>query len=130
MKYELKYDEEKDLITGQIHGEFDSSVVSKMGSDLGEMIRKHNCFRLLNDLRDATITPETLDIYAMPRAVEKTGEAVRCRRAILVNPPLEDFDFLETVSVNMGHQFKIFTDAEVALEWLQGREPMTSSSDE
>ncbi len=118
MKYDLKYDEERDLIMGQVHGEFDSSVVSKMVSDLGEMIRKYNCFRLLNDLRDATITPETLDIYAMPRAVEKTGEAVQCRRAILVNPPLEDFDFLETVSVNMGHQFKIFTDRDAALEWL------------
>jgi len=120
MKYELKYDEERDLIMGQVHGEFDSSVVVKMVSDLGAMIQEHDCYRLLNNLRDAKITPETLDIYAMPRVVEKTREVVRCRRAILVNPPLEDFLFLETASVNMGHQFKIFTDSDAAIKWLLG----------
>ncbi len=125
MNYELKYDEERNLIMGQVHGEFDSRVVAKMVSDLGAMIREHDCYRLLNDLRDAKITPETLDIYGMPRVIEKTREAVRCRRAILVTPPLEDFLFLETASVNMGQQIKIFTDEEAAIEWLQGSKSMT-----
>jgi len=129
MKYELKYDEERDLILGQVRGGFDSSVVSQMVSDLGDMIRKRGCYRFLNDLRDAKITSETFDIYRMPRNVAKSKEAVRCRRAILVNPPLEDFLFLETASVNMGHQFKIFTDPDAALEWLQGREPMASEKE-
>jgi len=42
MKYELTYDEGRDLIIGHIYGEFTSSLVTKMASDLAGMIRKHN----------------------------------------------------------------------------------------
>jgi hypothetical protein len=122
MKYELKYDKERNLITGYIYGEFDSSLVTKMSSDLMDMMQKYDCNRLLNDLRSAKITPETLDIYVMPKKVAQSREAIRCKRALVVNGPLKDYHFLETVSVNLGQQLKIFTDIDPAIDWLIGHD--------
>ena len=122
MKYDLAYDEERDLIIGHVYGEFASSLVTEMSSDLAKIIRKHSCYRLLNDLRDAKITPETLEIYIMPRYVATSSEASKCKRALVVSGPLKDYHFLETVSVNLGQQLKIFTDPDIAIAWLMGHE--------
>jgi len=122
MKYEFKYDKERKFIIGHIYGEFDSSLVTKMSSDLVDMMHKYDCSRLLNDLRGAKITPETLDIYVMPKKVAQSREAIRCKRALLVNGSLKDYHFLETVSVNSGQQLKIFTDIDTAIDWLIGHE--------
>lgn len=118
MDYELEYDEERHLILGHVHGVFDTAVVRRMAVDLAEMVREHECFRLLNDLRDATITGSTPDIYEMPRTVRDVGVPVRCRRALIVREPVDDFRFLETTSVNVGQQVRVFTDPDEALEWL------------
>ena len=122
MKYELTYDKERNLIIGKIYGEFDSSLVTEMASDLADMIQKHFCNRLLNDLRSAKITPSALEIYTMPRNVAKSGEAIRCKRALVVSGPLKDYHFLETVSANIGQQLKIFTDPDTATDWLMEHE--------
>jgi len=129
MKYELTYDVERNLIIGHICGEFDSSLVTKMASDLADMIQKHDCYRLLNDLRSAKITPSTLEIYAMPRNVAKSREAMRCKRALVVSGSLNDYHFLETVSANLGQQLKIFIDIDTAVDWLMGHEQVPSKPD-
>ncbi len=122
MKYELTYDKERNLIIGHVYGEFDSSLVTKMASDLADMIQKHGCNRLLNDLRSARITPSTIEIYTMPKSVAKFREATRCKRALVVSGPLKDYNFLETVSVNVGQRLKIFTDPDTAIDWLMDNE--------
>lgn len=122
MKYELTYDKERNLIIGHIYGEFDSSIVTGMASDLADMIQKHGCNRLLNDLRSAKITPSALEIYTMPRSVAKSKEAIRCKRALVVSGSLKDYHFLETVSTNLGQQLKIFTDPDTAIDWLMDHE--------
>ena len=122
MKYELSYDEERDLIIGHVHGGFDSSFVAKMASELADLIREHGCYRLLNDLRDARITPSALEIYTMPRNVAKSKEAIKCRRALVVDGSPKDYRFLETVSENLAQQLKIFTDTDTAIDWLMGDE--------
>ena len=120
MNYELTYDEERDLIVGYIHGDFDSSVVKKMATDLANMVRKHGCSRVLNDLRGAQITPSVLDIYSMPKFVNQAGIPIICKRALVVRELSEDYHFLETVSANVGQQVRIFTDPDAAIEWLLG----------
>lgn len=73
---------------------------------------------MLNDLRKAKFKQSTFHIYNMPRIVAKQGVPSSSRRALVVPDTSEDFSFLETVSVNVGQQVKIFTDMDEALAWL------------
>ncbi len=118
MKYELSYDKEHDLIVGRVEGDIDPVLVKKMASEFADIIETSGCHKLLNDLRDAKITPSTLDIYNMPRIISKQGVHLACKRALVVPEASDDFRFLETVSVNVGQQVRIFTDPEAAIEWL------------
>ena len=118
MKYELSYDQERDLIVGRVQGKINPALVKAMASKFGELIASSGCLKLLNDLRGAHITRSTFDIYSMPRIVDKQGVPIGCRRALLISEPLEDFKFLETVSLNVGQQVRIFNDPKAALEWL------------
>ena len=129
MKYDLAYDEERDLIVGHVHDGLDASLALKMSSDLANLIRTHGCYRLLNDLRDAEITSSTLEIYAMPRAIAKFKEANRCKRALVVSGRLDNYRFLETVSLNIGQQLRIFTDIETAVDWLNTDEEVPDDPD-
>ena len=118
MGYELSYDAEKKIIRGRVLGELNPSLVKNMAVDLEKLGRKHKCPRLLNDLREAVISKSLLDIYSMPRVVEEAGMQKSFRRAIVVNPPVNDYRFLETVSVNEGQEVRVFSDPEEALRWL------------
>jgi len=118
MGYELSYDAEKKIIRGRVLGELNPSLVKNMAVDLEKLGRKHKCPRLLNDLREAVISKSLLDIYSMPRVVEQAGMQKSFRRAIVVNPPVNDYRFLETVSVNEGQEVRVFSDPEEALRWL------------
>jgi hypothetical protein len=118
MGYELSYDAEKKIIRGRVLGELNPSLVKNMAVDLEKLGRKHKCPRLLNDLREAVISKSLLDIYSMPRVVEEAGMQKSFRRAIDVNPPVNDYRFLETVSVNEGQEVRVFSDPEEALRWL------------
>lgn len=118
MGYELSYDAEKKIIRGRVLGELNPSLVKNMAVDLEKLGRKHKCPRLLNDLREAVISKSLLDIYSMPRVVEEAGMQKSFRRAIDVNPPVNDYRFLEIVSVNEGQEVRVFSDPEEALRWL------------
>ncbi len=118
MGYELSYDAEKKIIRGRVLGELNPSLVKNMAVDLEKLGRKHKCPRLLSDLREAVISKSLLDIYSMPRVVEQAGMQKSFRRAIVVNPPVNDYRFLEIVSVNEGQEVRVFSDPEEALRWL------------
>jgi len=120
MKYELSYDRERDLIIGRIEGNIDPAIVKAMASEFAELVSSSGCSKLLNDLRNAAITHSALDIYSMPRIVDKLGLPIACRRALLVSDASKDFQFLETVSLNVGQQVRIFKDPESAIKWLEG----------
>jgi len=119
MKYELSYDQERDLIIGRVEGNIDPAIVKAMASEFAELVSSSGCNKLLNDLRKAGITHSAIDIYSMPRIVDKLGLPIACRRALLVSDASKDFQFLETVSLNVGHQVRIFKDPELAIKWLE-----------
>lgn len=119
MKYQLSYDKQRDLINGKIEGEIDPDLVEKMASELAALVISTGCHKLLNDLRGAKITHSTLDIYQMPRIVDRHGVLKKCKRALLVSESSEDFEFLETVSLNVGQQVRVFKEPQAAIDWLK-----------
>lgn len=120
MKYTVVYDEDNDIIMGRIDGKFDRDLVKKMAPEFAQMIQKHGCHKLLNDLRDAEMFAPTLDIYDMPRIADKLGVPVSCKRALVVSHSSPNYSFLERAANNIGHDEKIFTDMDSAINWLKG----------
>jgi len=119
MNYKLSYDENNKLIIGRIEGIVDAKLVKKMAVDLAALLQKHKCNKVLNDLRKASLTKSIFDIYNIPRIVDDSGVPLSSKRALVVKEKNSDFKFLETASVNIGHQLKIFTDFDDAVEWLK-----------
>lgn len=120
MYFELKYDEDLDIIRGRLQGMLDAAVAKSVANELAQLVRKHGCHRFLNDLREAQVTSSTLDLYSIPRVVKEAGVPGGLKRALVVAEITSDFDFLETTSVNAGNQLKLFTDPDAALAWLKG----------
>ncbi len=119
MNHEFRYDEAQDIIMGRLHGKLDAVVAKEVATDLARLVGEHGCRRLLMDLRGAQVTSSTLEIYTIPRVVKEAGVSGSIKRAVVVAEITQDFEFLETASVNMGSQVKLFTDPEAALAWLK-----------
>ncbi|MCE9613120.1 MAG: hypothetical protein K8T26_02520 [Lentisphaerae bacterium] len=123
MNYRISYDHERDLIYGSVEGDLDPALVKAMAAEFASIVASTGCRKLLNDLRNARITHSPLDIHSMPRIIDTQGVSLVCRRALLISEPSEDFEFLETVSLNFGQQVRLFYNLEAALEWLKGDTP-------
>lgn len=119
MKYRPAYDRERDLILGLVEGDVDPDLVRAMSAELAESVKSSGCRKVLNDLRSAHITDSAFNIYSLPRIVKEQGVPIKCKRALVVSEETWHSRFLETVSVNIGRQIRIFKDMDRAVEWLQ-----------
>ncbi len=62
MAYTLKDNQEYKFIAIKVEGDFGLSVLKQLAAESSKLVKKHNCYHILNDLREATITSGTLDI--------------------------------------------------------------------
>ena len=120
MNLELKYDGDQDIIRGRVHGTLDAAVAKAVAGEVAQLVQNHGCHRFLIDLRGTQVTSSTIEIYSIPRVVKEVGVPGGLKRALVVTEITPDFDFLETTSVNVGNQVKLFTDPEAAIAWLKG----------
>ena len=118
MPYKIVYEKEGDYISIRVEGGFGLSVLKQLSADVSKFIEKYGCNHILNDLRLAKLTSDTLDIYNMPQTASNSGIENLCKRALVVSERSSDFHFLETVFLNRGHNVKMFTDIEEAMHWL------------
>ena len=122
MSYRINYNKEDEYIAVIVEGKFALSNLEELAADVARFIKRYNCNRLLNDMRHARLTEDTLDIYKMPRSAIQAGIGPRFKRALVVSELSSDFHFLETVFINQGHIVKMFTDIDAALRWLLNKE--------
>ena len=118
MPFTAHFDEEKTCIMVAVTGELNLPLLQEMASSISKMITKHGCKRILNDLREAFPAEGAFEIYKMPVRAVSAGINLNCKRGLIVGNKTAEFQFLETVFLNQGHQVKMFTTAEEALEWL------------
>ncbi|HNS21620.1 MAG TPA: hypothetical protein PKH24_14035 [Sedimentisphaerales bacterium] len=81
-------------------------------------IAAHNGSKVLIDIREAKARPGVLDTFGL---ISVWPAMHGLRVAILDRSENRRwFDFYETVSVNRGHNSRVFTDSEQAVQWLTG----------
>ena len=122
MPYEIIYQKEKGYIAVTVTGNFVLSALMDLAVDVAKRVAQYDCHRILNDMRQAKLTRDTLDIYSMPSGAREAGIVQHDKRALLVSEHSSDFHFLETVFINQGHQVKLFTQADEAVRWLLDEE--------
>ncbi len=127
MAYKVEYNAAEDCVQARIEGSVDLEMVHRYAREIIRQLSAHNCWRLLNDMRRASIRLPTVDIYDLPAWIEEEGLNRDCRRALVVSRDFDDYKFFETVSRNHGHLLEVFADPNAtgifrdktkAREWL------------
>jgi len=118
MNVGLHYDAEMHILRGRVWGALDLEGVRNMASTAAALARQTGCRKLLNDLRDATVSASTMEMYMLPRVVDGEGLAPGIKRALLVRDSPEEFRFLETVFINNGQQVRLFQSLDEGERWL------------
>ena len=80
MAYEVIYDPDEDCVLGRIEGQVDLALVHEYGKEIIRQLRAHHCLRFLNDMRQASGTLSTVDIYDLPAWIEEAGMDRSCKR--------------------------------------------------
>jgi len=122
---------DEDCVYARIEGDVDLAMAQRYAKEIIEQLRTHDCSRLLNDMRKASIKLSTMDIYDLPawieEACEEAGVDHFLKRALLVSKDFRDYKFYQTVSRNHGHLLEVFADSKkagifrdiaIAREWL------------
>ncbi len=120
MPYEIKYDADLECMMCRVFGELQASELPGFAADVIALLDKHNCVRVLNDLRKVDLRLSTMAIYNIPELVAGAGLQPNVKRAIVFRKDAEDYEFFETVSINQGQFVRVFTDFDKALTWLKG----------
>jgi hypothetical protein len=131
MACKVSYNAEEDCVHASIEGEVDRALAQRYAREIIQQLRAHNCLRLLNDMRQASIKLSTIDIYDLPawleERLEEAGVSRYVRRALLVARDFNDYEFFETVTRNHGQLLEVFADSKItgifhdiseADEWL------------
>jgi hypothetical protein len=117
------YEAEKQLIVIEMTGRIDKTLIKQLASQVAYFSKERNCFLVLNDAREATVSLTTVEIYDLPKVIMEilsaTGIEVRkFRRALVVSNGIDDFTFFETVSQNRGQNVTLFRSIDEAISWL------------
>ncbi len=126
MSYSIQHHPEDNLILVNIEGETNISELRNAAAEIARTARQAYCFRILTDLRQATLNVSTMDMHSLPGKVEESIAAqgfnlYSFKRAFVVTPDQHVLEFYETVSSNQGHNAMLFRDVERAKSWLRGR---------
>ena len=123
MTHTTAYNPAAGMIETVVQGKITSSEAKEIISEIIHAATESDCFFCLTDYRQAIIDMSTSDIYNIPKIISNkqasTGLYLKnFKRAIVVEKGLKDFQFLETVTLNMGQHIKLFTDMDEAKKWL------------
>jgi uncharacterized protein (UPF0264 family) len=118
MSYTIQYDMKNKYVNVSIEGEFNLEQAREFAEKIVQEIKRHDCNKILNDVRNIDLRLSTLDIYSLPKIAIEAGLDRFCRRALIASSEFNDIAFFETVSQNQAHNVKIFRSREDALEWL------------
>ncbi len=124
MSHIIRYNPETDIIEITVKGLANQEELKEVFSQGIQLAKEKNCFRFLNDFREANIQMSTMDLYKLPEILSEISTplgipASKLRRALVISPSYtRDATFAEDVAVNRGQHAKFFHNVEEAKEWL------------
>ena len=120
MNWTITVHHEKDYLEVVTSGCADPLKSLAMAKDISQRSEQNQTHKILIDhLGITSICGHVVDVYNRPKQLDRIKGVRKARIAEVVNMEhLDFFSFFETVCVNQGYDFRIFSEKECALKWL------------
>ena len=123
MPYAVEYDQKANIIHAKVAGPLTVETIRDLANAVALISKERGCFRVLNDLREASMQLSMLETYSLPKMLAEIASSLglpiqRFRRADLLPDPWKLSQFYETVSKNRVQNVALFQDIETARKWL------------
>ena len=121
MEWEISFKPENNILSVKTHGIFNMDSNTALIKECLEIVKKKDCRGCLIDNSELEfIRIETLEIYSIPALFSKLGVPHNLHIAeVFSEKHKKDFHFLETVCYNNGYLVSVFSETELALQWLK-----------
>ena len=124
MQYEISITDGQTWIYARAYDPFTKALVLDLLKNALGQATKHGVCNLLIDARGAPSMKTTVEDYDIAyRRLHQLGFKRHSKFAIVVDPEDRSHHFLETCTTNAGYNWRIFTDADRATQWLDSVQP-------
>jgi hypothetical protein len=117
--YELEI-KKPDYLFIKVKGERTVDSIKEVTKKIAEKCSKQKCMKVLIDVREFTERINFSDIFDLVARDLPNITKNKINKAAIVDIEGHNFnkEFFENVAVNRGHNVKIFTDINDAMDWL------------
>ena len=123
MKWMVGYDNKTDHVFGRIEGALTKDIAFNYFTRVVSVAVENDCTKVLTDVRDSKLMANDKDMEELAgELAPKIGLLTSFKRALLVNGDVKAYKTWENFCFKNGHKnMRIFSNEEVALEWLSAR---------
>jgi hypothetical protein len=121
MSWTIEFDEQQQVLRVTSNSVLGVDQIRQLTVEVINAVNTNSISRVLLDYRGMTPEIKTVDIYRLPRLYDDQQLQRAVRAAMVVShssEKLADFAFYEDVVQNAGFQIRVFTDYEMARQWL------------
>lgn len=120
MNWTITAIKDKKYIEIVTRGLADKNKSLEMAKEIAAVMRKNRMKRALIDHTGIdSVSGQAAEVYDRPQQFRLIGAIFGIRIAEVVRPEHKEFfNFLETVCVNRGYTFSVFSEKQAALDWL------------
>ena len=120
MAFKLEEDEKKGVLQLNYNGVIDKITLWNARSKLASMVEKTGIKNVFVDMRGAKLDLDSVDEYQFSSSNNKYLPRGTMIAALISqnDPQLQDYKYVETVSLTHGFQLKVFWSMKEAEQWL------------
>jgi hypothetical protein len=120
MAFKLEEDEKKGVLQLNYNGVIDKITLWNARSKLASMVEKTGIKNVFIDMRGAKLDLDSVDEYQFSSSNNKYLPRGTMIAALISqnDPQLQDYKYVETVSLTHGFQLKVFWSMKEAEQWL------------
>ncbi|MBN2313209.1 MAG: hypothetical protein JXM79_04725 [Sedimentisphaerales bacterium] len=119
MSYELNVTEDQPWIYARVYDPVTKTLLLDLLADALRRARELGVSRYLIDARGVPSMKTTIEDYDIVNyRLKELGFERRSKAAMIVDPEDKTHNFFEICSMNAGYNWQIFTDADLASQWL------------
>ena len=123
MPHTVIYNSELHLVESKLQGDMTVGEAEEIVTKIAKIAKEKDCRSIFIDFRNVSQKLSMVEMYRLPDRTKNifTSFGMKLslyKRANVVAKDLDDYVFHENVMVNRGHNEKVFTDIDLAKEWL------------
>lgn len=118
MNYSLYFDPETPCIVLACEGTVNLQAIRELAPQVARTCTETGCPRILIDMNAATLELSVMQVFESPAIMDDAHIPRTTKRAGVMPAGFADAQFLETITRNRGHNFKLFSSVAEAKAWL------------